>query len=217
MAGLAGPSPPAPRPQTVDRGDIKRTGVHRRIDRLHARRRLHAVGDQISPDRHRGPAQPQLGGDPVPQPAERFKATRAGPAPRPFGLAIRGGGPVPVTAPAAGDLPRDRGRVTPDTTGDHRPRHITILDQRDTDLLAFGQQQRRAWHPVISNGRWWSTAPVIMTGTVHRPLELAVGAFPICNCGCRECNQTLWSTANLVARGHPTAWDMGTQGSRMAA
>jgi hypothetical protein len=54
------------------------------------------------------------------------------------------------------------------------PRHGPVLDQRKADLLAFVQRQRRAWHGGVSIGRCWLTAPVIMTGTVHRPMELTV-------------------------------------------
>jgi len=71
------------------------------------------------------------------------------------------------------DLSADGGRVTVDATGDHRPRDGAVLEQSEADLLAFEQCQRRAWHGVVSIGRGWSTAPVIMTGTVHRPMELA--------------------------------------------
>jgi hypothetical protein len=63
--------------------------------------------------------------------------------------------------------------VAEEATGDHRPWHRGIVDQRDAGLLAFEQRQWRAWHGVVSIGRCWSTAPVITTGTVHRPMELA--------------------------------------------
>ncbi|MGO9027719.1 MAG: hypothetical protein ACLQOZ_03690, partial [Acidimicrobiales bacterium] len=48
------------------------------------------------------------------------------------------------------------------------------------DLLAFRQGQRRAWHGGVSISRCRSEAPVIMTGTVHRLMELTV-AFPPSN------------------------------------
>jgi hypothetical protein len=40
--------------------------------------------------------------------------------------------------------------------------------------LALGQGQWCTWHASVSSGRCRSVAPVIMTGTVHRLLELAV-------------------------------------------
>jgi len=81
-----------------------------------------------------------------------------------------------VVRPAAvgRHLAHDCGRVTPDPPGNHRPRHGAILDQRDADLLTFGQRQRRTWHASVSIGRCRSEAPAIMTGTVHRLLGLAV-------------------------------------------
>ena len=47
-----------------------------------------------------------------------------------------------------------------------------LLDQRNGDLLAFRQRQRRTWHASVSIGRSRSLVPVIMTGTVHRLMEL---------------------------------------------
>lgn len=99
---------------------------------------------------------------------------RLGAAPAPMGAALGEGGSVVAADAVGGHLSADRGRVTTDAAGDPYPRHIAIFDQRKADLLAFGQRQRRAWHPEFSNGRCGSTAPVITTGTVHRPLELAV-------------------------------------------
>jgi len=102
-----------------------------------------------------------------------FETPQPRSAPIPLGSPLRSCRPIPVTATASGDLEGDRGRVRADPTADHRPRHRGVFDQRDSNLIAFGQRQQRAWHPGISNGRGWSQAPVIMTGTVHQPLELA--------------------------------------------
>jgi hypothetical protein len=49
-----------------------------------------------------------------------------------------------------------------------------VLDQRKADLLAFVQQHQRAWRGGASIGWCWLIAPVIMTRTVHRPMELTV-------------------------------------------
>lgn len=58
---------------------------------------------------------------------------------------------------AAGSLlTQDRGRAAFDPSGDHIPRRGAVRDQHDGDVLAFGQQHRRAWHPGASIGRCWS-------------------------------------------------------------
>jgi hypothetical protein len=69
-------------------------------------------------------------------------------------------------------LPGDCRRMPTDPPGDLGPSSGPVLDHRNPDFFAFKQRQRRTGHGVVSIGRCWSTAPVIMTGTVHRPMEL---------------------------------------------
>lgn len=48
-----------------------------------------------------------------------------------------------------------------------------MFGQSEEDLLAFGQRQRRAWHPVVANGRWINS-----TGHHDRGRAPTVGTRP---------------------------------------
>jgi len=173
VAGLTGPAARSAHPQALACAHVEHSGVQRAVDRLDTDPPGCVLGSEVSPDRFGRTAGPELGGDAVPHRSSGREERCFRPAQAPFGAPLGEGGPV-VAAPSVGvHFAAHGARVTADPPGDHRPVHTAILDQRAADLLAFGQRQRRAWHPGISNGRCGSTAPVIMTGTAHRPLELA--------------------------------------------
>lgn len=61
--------------------------------------------------------------------------------------------------------------VSADPTGQLDPRHLRFLDQPAADLLVFVQRRPRVWHLQRSVA---DLSPIIMTETVHRPLDPAL-------------------------------------------
>ena len=119
---------------------------------------------------------------------------------------VRDRRPIPITASTRGHLTGDRRWMPTNTTPEHRPRHprSTI-----SPALISSRSSNDNGKTGISNGRWWSSAPAIMTGTVHRPLELAhVPAF----------QTSKWSTLVAVTsyKGSPGE-RRATPGSRSTA
>src|SRR5208283_5050766 len=100
----------------------------------------------IGPDRLRGPSQLQFRRYPVTQRAGSLQATGTHSVPGPLSDPFGHGWAVAAPTTVGLDLPHDRRRMAFDPPADHRPGRRTIFDQREGDLLAFRQGQRRAWH-----------------------------------------------------------------------
>lgn len=81
VTGLAGPAAGSSTAQAVGGLHGQHGGVDRRVDRLHTDP-LSVLSDQVSPDRHRGTPQGQLGVHPVLERAGLGEAARSGPDPR---------------------------------------------------------------------------------------------------------------------------------------
>ncbi len=176
LVGVAGLSGPASWPATAEAlGGLhaEHTAVDGLVGRLDARQRRGRLGAQVRPDCFRRPPLAQLRGDALTQ----LHRHRREPIPATPSCSLSSAfctrWAVLRRAAVALDLAGHGRGMTVDPPDDRPPRRLSVLGQREGDLLAFGQRQRRAWHPVVSNGRSRSTAPVIMTGTVHRPLEPA--------------------------------------------
>ena len=172
---LPAASAPAAAAQTLSGFHVQGTAVERLVDGLDARRRLHALRGEVRADRRGGTPPAQLGADAVPQRPRRLQAAPPRPSPRHLGAPLRRRRPVALTAAPGVDLPSHRRGMSTHPTADGGPTRLQILDQRAEDLLAFVQLQR--WRLAC----WYLhrlvlvLAPVIMTGTVHRPMELADG------------------------------------------
>ncbi len=61
----------------------------------------------------------------------------------------------------------------PNSAPNFGPRDRTVFDQSEGDLLSRAQGQRFVWRTLTSIG-WFRLVPILMIGTVHRPMELAV-------------------------------------------
>ena len=98
---------------------------------------------------------------------------------RPLGAPLRRRRPAAATTTPTGDRTGDRRRVTAHPAGVRRPTRHRVSHQRAADLVALVQRRRCALHRSVL-----LLAPVIMTGTVHRPMELAVPVgSPLRPCG----------------------------------
>lgn len=139
MALLAAPAARAAHAEALAGGHLELAGVDRPVDRLDADPLGSVFGDEVSPDRLRRAAGSEFGGDPVTQRSGRRQRSGLGAGLTALGAAFGKRWPVAVTPCVRIDLATDRGWVTADAAGDHRPGDGVIVDQRDADLLAFGQ------------------------------------------------------------------------------
>jgi len=172
MTGLATPSTWATDSEALGGLDVHHATIDRGVDGLGAHPTDGVLGHQVGPDGLWGTTLEEFTSDTVAQSSWHSETTGPGSPPVSLGPSIRRCRPVPSPSSAGGHLTSDGGRMTTHPAANHRPRGEVIFGQRKTDLFALKQRQRRAWHGGVSIGRCRSTAPVIMTGTVHRPMEL---------------------------------------------
>ena len=98
------------------------------------------VGVKVGPDRFGRATGRELGRDAVAYRTGRARGAGSWVAAGTVARLLGDRGPLAATATVDGRFPSDRGRMTTDATGDHRPRHLRVGDQRDADLLAVEQR-----------------------------------------------------------------------------
>ena len=154
----------------------------------------------------------QLPADPIPQRPRHRQAPRATSSPLPVGAPLRRRRAITPTAATSGNLTGDR-RTDGGPRGDRSPPNPSSDPQ-----LERRRSPRAHTTPAVRPACWYLhrsvlvLAPVIMTGTVHRPMELAdpgrtspsLRARPAAPCAARTCPEgpeRLQRSATGAARG----------------